>query len=126
MPLDNTDLYHIAWVVENLELSMNAFGSTGLQWAKPTIRTVRIKTPTTEITEFSIFVTYSIHDPLHVELIQKCVGSPWDHVPHGGPHHLGWWAHDFKNQLKLSSAKVTNLNRGWSTQMINLLALHTY
>lgn len=71
MPLDNTDLYHIAWVVENLELSMNAFGSTGLQWAKPTIRTVRIKTPTTEITEFSIFVTYSIHDPLHVELIKN-------------------------------------------------------
>lgn len=100
MPLDNRDLYHIAWVVENLESSMNSFGSTGLQWAKPTIRTVRVKTPTTAITEFSIFVTYSIHDPLHVELIQKCVGSPWDHVPNGGPHHLGWWSHDFKKSLK--------------------------
>lgn len=100
MSLDNSDLYHIAWVVENLETSMIAFGSTGLQWAKPTIRTVRVKTPSTAITEFSIFVTYSIHDPMHVELIQKNAGSPWDHVDNGGPHHLGWWTHDFKKSIK--------------------------
>ena len=99
MPLDNTDLDHIAWVVDDLELSMKAFGSTGLQWATPTIRTVKVQTPTTAITEFSIFVTYSIHDPMHVELIQKCPGSPWDHVPNGGPHHLGWWSHDFKKSI---------------------------
>ena len=99
MPLANTDLYHIAWVVDDLELSMKAFGSTGLQWATPTVRTVKVQTPTTAITEFSIFVTYSIHDPMHVELIQKCPGSPWDHVPNGGPHHLGWWSHDFKKSI---------------------------
>lgn len=99
MSLDNSDLYHIAWVVENLETSMIAFGSTGLQWAKPTIRTVRVKTPSTAITEFSIFVTYSIHDPMHVELIQKNPGSPWDHVDNGGPHHIGWWTHDFKKSI---------------------------
>lgn len=99
MSLDNSDLYHIAWVVENLETSMIAFGSTGLQWAKPTIRTVRVKTPSTAITEFSIFVTYSIHDPMHVELIQKNAGSPWDHVDNGGPHHLGWWTRDFKKSI---------------------------
>ena len=59
MPLDNTDLYHIAWVVDDLELSMKAFGLTGLQWATPAVRTVKVQTPTTAITEFSIFVTYS-------------------------------------------------------------------
>ncbi len=70
MPLNNSDLYHVAWVVDDLELSMNAFGSTGLQWARPTIRNVRVKTTAVAATEFSIFVTYSIHDPMHVELIQ--------------------------------------------------------
>ena len=100
MPLNNSDLYHVAWVVDDLELSMNAFGSTGLQWARPTIRNVRVKTTAVAATEFSIFVTYSIHDPFHVELIQKCGGSPWDHVPNGAPHHLGWWSHDFEKSIK--------------------------
>ena len=69
MALHSLDLYHVAWVVPNLSEAMEAFGITGLRWATPVVRTVTMQTPTTEPTSVSILVTYSIDDPMHVELI---------------------------------------------------------
>ena len=94
MALHGLDLYHVAWVVPNLSEAMEAFGITGLRWATPVVRTVIMQTPTTEPTGVSILVTYSIDDPLHVELIEHCPQSPWQTEALGIPHHMGWWTDD--------------------------------
>ena len=57
MPLHNLDLYHIAWVVPHLSDAMESFGSVGLRWASPVVRTVTMQTPTTEPTAISLLVT---------------------------------------------------------------------
>ena len=75
MALHGLDLYHVAWVVPNLPEAMQVFGATGLRWASPVVRTVIMQTPTTEPTSISILVTYSIDDPMHVELIEHCPQS---------------------------------------------------
>lgn len=99
MALHSRDLYHLAWVVPNLEEAMQTFGSVGLRWAKPVIRTVNMQTPTSDPTQVSILVTYSIDDPMHVELIEHCPNSPWQKESLGVPHHLGWWSDNLRNDI---------------------------
>ena len=101
MPLHNLDLYHIAWVVPHLSDAMESFGSVGLRWASPVVRTVAMQTPTTEPTDISILVTYSIDDPMHVELIEHCPGSPWQMEAHGTPHHFGWWSDNLRSDIAM-------------------------
>ena len=99
MPLNPVDLYHIAWVVPDLESAMNGFASTELRWATPVTRHVVTKTTRSERRSWSIRVTYSIDDPMHVELIEQCPGSPWEIEPQGIPHHAGWWSHDLHEDI---------------------------
>ncbi|MEY2774935.1 MAG: hypothetical protein RL218_160 [Actinomycetota bacterium] len=100
MSLDPRDLYHVAWVVPDLESAMDDFSSVGLRWATPVTRHIVTKTPQSERQAWSIDVTYSIDDPFHVELIEDCPGSPWQLDSSGVPHHMGWWAHDLRRDIK--------------------------
>jgi hypothetical protein len=100
MSLDPLDLYHVAWVVPDLESAMDDFSSVGLRWATPVTRHIVTKTPESERQAWSIDVTYSIDDPVHVELIEDCPGSPWQLDTSGVPHHMGWWAHDLRRDIK--------------------------
>jgi hypothetical protein len=101
MALESSNLYHVAWVVPHLADAMQSFGAVGLRWASPVVRTINMQTPTTEPTQISISVTYSIDDPMHVELIEHCPNSPWQMETHGTPHHLGWWTDDLRSDIAM-------------------------
>jgi hypothetical protein len=100
MPLPQNDLYHAAWVVDDLQSAMAAFGSVGLRWASPTQRTLSIGRPGRPTETFTILVSYSCDGPLHVELIEGASGSPWEPLPEGRIHHLGWWTRDLRKSIR--------------------------
>jgi len=109
MPLPQTDLYHAGWVVDDLQTAMSAFQPIGLRWATPAVRTIAVGRPSRPPETFSILVSYSCDGPLHVELIEGASGSPWQTLPDGRMHHLGWWTADLRAAITMLESESHEL-----------------
>jgi hypothetical protein len=91
--LEPSDLYHMGFVVPDLEAGMDEMGrAAGLRWASMQDTTLPLVGPDGPF-DLHIRFTYSIDFP-HIELIESIPGSLWEGAPGHAAHHLGYWTDD--------------------------------
>ena len=106
------DLFHVGVLVPDLEAAMAELGrSHGLRWATVQDRPMRIWMPDRGVVTYQLALTYSCDGPVHVELMQGEVGSPWHTATHTGLHHFGVWADD------VGAVTERLLNEGWTVEL---------
>jgi len=92
-------LFHVGYVVDDIRQAMAEYGdATGLTWAQPTLRPVRVLVDEdTEPVEVQLWATYSQQGPPHLELIQEVRGGVWGGV-NGSLRldHVGYWESDLR------------------------------
>ena len=93
--IDFGRLFHTGVRVPDLDKAMLELGdaldlswSTVCEWQQPAW------TPEDGIRTFALRFTYSTEGPVHVELLEGALGSPWFAGDAPGPHHLGVWVDD--------------------------------
>ncbi|MBM3815424.1 MAG: VOC family protein [Actinomycetota bacterium] len=103
--LEPTLMYHVCWVVPQLESGMTGLANLGLRWASPVTRTVHVGYRDGRELEHSINVTYSCDGPMYVELVEHATGSVWETSPMGGLHHVGFWSDDLRASITLAESQ---------------------
>jgi hypothetical protein len=88
-------LYHVGYVVADLDEAMSQLGTVfRVEWAQRARRKMWVTRAGHDAEELEFWITYSTTGPPHIELIEGLPGSIWD--PSDGPHlhHVGMWAVD--------------------------------
>jgi Glyoxalase/Bleomycin resistance protein/Dioxygenase superfamily len=93
VPGKGLDLYHIGLTVPSLQAAMQQYSTAfGLDWAS-----VHQRTPTVivdgERREADISVTYSLHGPPYLELVEEGSSTIWGSEGFALTH-VGFWAED--------------------------------
>lgn len=89
------DLFHVGVLVPDIEAAMAELGrSHGVTWASVQDRPMHIWIPDRGEVTYQLALTYSCEGPVHIELMQGEVGSPWHTDAHRGVHHFGVWVDD--------------------------------
>jgi lactoylglutathione lyase len=88
-------LYHVGYVVQDLEAAMKEFGGLMTsEWALVARRVSATWDPKSGRRDVPIGVTYSRTGPPHVELVEGVAGSLWEPSERPRLHHVGVWAGD--------------------------------
>lgn len=91
--LRHDDLFHTAFVVDDLEVAMAELGPRyGVTWRQGggEVRLTADGETRVAMTGFAI----SVEGPHHLELALAVPGTIYEPNPAGAPHHLGWWVED--------------------------------
>lgn len=98
----NCELYHVAFLVADLDEALPAFGSSvGHTFNAATTATMRTSAgfgaDDGEIATFR--VAYSTGGPLHVEVIEQTDAGVFGREQPLGFHHAGYWVHDLDEHV---------------------------
>jgi hypothetical protein len=87
-------LYHVGYVVENLNDAMGQFGDAiGVRFMDHFV-TARYRDAGNSIVTVELHTSFSLQGPTHIELIEAMPGSIWDIGSGPGLHHIGLWTDD--------------------------------
>jgi catechol 2,3-dioxygenase-like lactoylglutathione lyase family enzyme len=120
------ELYHVAFLVTDLDAAIAEFGGlAGHSFNAPSMATMRVVTETDDDdgTVESFQVAYSTKGPLHIELIEQRTDGVFGTQHPLGFHHAGYWVDDLSGQLAALSASGYRIETTVKTLSGGLLAV---
>lgn len=97
MSTPTPELYHVAYLVHDLDRAIASFGTvTGQTFNTPTVATMQIANGWSDAagdTE-TFRVAYTVNGPLHIELIEQTSAGVFGPDAPVGYHHAGYWVDD--------------------------------
>jgi catechol 2,3-dioxygenase-like lactoylglutathione lyase family enzyme len=91
---DVSAIYHVGYVVENLNDAMGQFSEAiGARFVDHFV-TTRYRDASNSIVTVELHTSFSLDGPTHIELIEAKPGSIWDIGSGPGLHHIGLWTDD--------------------------------
>jgi hypothetical protein len=116
--VDTTPVFHVAFVVEDIEEASAAWGrAIGVRFGKLQTPSLVWGTPEGKRELVCKFV-YSINGPPYIELVERRDDSFWEEV---GFHHLGVWSND----VAVDSERLTSIGAEWSCAVLDTAGVRT-
>ncbi|MCW2529086.1 MAG: hypothetical protein JWM76_3946 [Pseudonocardiales bacterium] len=92
--VDVSAIYHVGYVVENLDDAMAQFTETiGARWVDHFVQ-VRYRSATDSIVDVELHTSFTLDGPTHIELIEAAPNTIWQLGPGPSIHHVGLWTDD--------------------------------
>jgi catechol 2,3-dioxygenase-like lactoylglutathione lyase family enzyme len=105
---DVSAIYHVGYVVENLNDAMGQFSEAiGARFVDHFV-TATYRDVGNSIVTVELHTSFSLDGPTHIELIEAKAGSIWEIGSGPGLHHIGLWTDDVPAEAaRLARAGLT-------------------